>query len=292
MDIIKTDEEIRKYLAVSYGSTVEKLRPYLMDGKADEEMIKVVGLEMVPIIEALYVKEDATDEEKELLRLSQSALVNLGYYYYLPFSNVSIADDGITTDREKASYQWQYNEVQASLLERAYLLLDKLFLFLEKNKETFAEWVEPTVDDLLIKSAKQFDKYVRINESRRTFNAILPQLRMSQLMLTDGEEITDEAQLKFLLPAIAHSTIADAIDSMSVEIMSNGVYQQTVQSNAKNINKKDKAGDDAIKRYISKHKENARIFIEKWDILRFPEEDINYSLDFAQDEDSGVYSAG
>ncbi len=292
MNIIKTDEEIRQFLAVSYGSSVGKLQPYLMDGKADEEMLKVVGAEMVPIIEAIYGKEDATEKQKELLRLSQSALVNLGYYYYLPFSNVSIADDGITTDRDRASFQWQYNEVQQSLLERAYLLLDKLFLFLEKNKETFSEWEESTVGDLLIKSAKQFDEYVRINESRRTFNAILPQMRMIQLMLTDGNEVTEATELKFLLPAIAHATIAEAIDSMNVEIMSNGTYQQTVQTNSANIKQKDKVDEKTVDRYIAKHKEHARMFIQKWNEIRFPDEDVDYNLDFEQNPDSGFYSAG
>lgn len=294
MRIIKDISEVHSFIAVSQDTSLEKLIPYLEKGKADKEIIKVVGTEMLSVIEGYY---DSVENEKQskVLALSQRALVNLAYYYYLPFMNVEISDAGVTTNKDESAYQWQYNNLALSLVQTAYEALDDLYLFLEENESDFSDWKKPIVKDLFIKSAAEFSEYVDIKDSRRTFNAILPQMRYIEKFFIpqtlQDTPPTDPEILKFLKGSIAHSVIADAVDDLVIDISADGLLQASIQANAKNTDKRELARIEQIAAFVEKHKSKANEYVAKVENLINPDTSFTGNLDYNQDDNSKIFNA-
>ena len=164
----------------------------------------------------------------------------IAFAQYLPFAEVKIADDGITTsassDRKPASER-QIIALRRTLLESGWRHLENLLAYLDFHRAdhplyaAYADQQEPT----LLASAAEFSKYHQIFGSRLTYQALRPTMDTLQAdtlvptlgdrwpELLDATDAADKALLRQLRVWLAKRTIAEAIPSLAIQLTGQGL---------------------------------------------------------------------
>jgi len=175
MAIIKTNEEIKKYLSVDISLNTKTVDPYIKP--AEEQVIRLLGAEQFDELDNYYNHSTETVEELDaLLPFVQRPVVNFAFLQGLSMLNVSIGENGIAvisnSNLAPASKQ-RTDDLKADLERSAYDALESLLEFLEANIEDYPLWEASEAYayqyEYLITSARRFDELLRINRSRLTF---------------------------------------------------------------------------------------------------------------------------
>lgn len=131
--------------------------------------------------------ENMTDKEKELLEMMQDCISEYTVGHISPRLNITISDFGIRQESgsngtSNPAQMWAYKHAFWQIKVSADRQLDDILRFLEKNE--FAEYEEARqeliADDLLVSHTDDFQKWVDISNSRRTFIKLLPSIRKAQ----------------------------------------------------------------------------------------------------------------
>jgi len=94
MAIIKTNEEIKKYLSVDISLNTKTVDPYIKP--AEEQVIRLLGAEQFDELDNYYNHSTETVEELDaLLPFVQRPVVNFAFLQGLSMLNVSIGENGI-----------------------------------------------------------------------------------------------------------------------------------------------------------------------------------------------------
>ena len=149
--LFKTIEEIKEYLAVNLSSDINSLLPYIK--RAEQKFIvPVLSQDQYDDLKDWYNQgsgsstgSDLTEQQYEdLLEKVQAALANLAYLLYIPIGNLQISDGGFhvtETTNKKIASQYRIDEIKESFREAGYEGIDVLLEFLEKNADTYTEWM-------------------------------------------------------------------------------------------------------------------------------------------------------
>lgn len=181
--IITSNEDLKKYVTVGENFQFEVFEPYIT--KAVNRFTKKyvgnlhVTLETAPATDA--ENETILTEAREHLK---SAIANFGWFIYLPFAPLHLDSSGIhvvQNDNRKQPEWWQIKDLRREILLSGHESMDLLLEVLEANPEVFTDYATNfnTIDStLLVNNALVFSKYYEINNSRQTYLALKPTLRL------------------------------------------------------------------------------------------------------------------
>lgn len=248
MALIKTTTELKKYLPVNKDFNVEGLLPFVTQAEVDF-IIPAISKAQYDDLNTEY--NDATpslsDAQTALLEKVQPALAHFAFNKWIPFGQVQIDSAGIriaNTDTMKTAFQWQTDKLEESSKQSAYSHLETLLTFMEENKADYTLWTASSAytifKEAFINTAIDFNTYIDIKTSRLTFVSLKPSMKKAEdfdikrvLDTTTFDAIKAEIKsgsissgnatlLTYIRPAVAHLTLARALQSNAVVITDKG----------------------------------------------------------------------
>lgn len=232
----KAKTEFKEYVsAVDGNMEMESLGSYILEAMAF--IRQVVDDETLYDIITNFKADDLTEPQEKLLPYIRKPLADFSIYQWSSRGNLKLNDSGIMmvmTANEKPAFQYMTNELKDDQLESGYAGLELLQQFLEENASDFPMWQDSPKSTLgkefIIRKADEFSNYININNSRRTFTALMPLMRNVEFMQLEkyigaaqlkafkdayyGEEPSDilkKAVESYLKPAFARYVMADAL---------------------------------------------------------------------------------
>lgn len=210
----------------------------------------------------------------QLLRRVQAPIARLGVGAGLPGHQVSIDTTGVhimTTETSKTAFQWQLNQLRASLERHGQRDLDALVEWLEANRDASAElraWAASAAGQRhrreLFTSPAAFHEYENISESRPVFVALGPVRRrlesfeLGRVLGADFlAELREQVRTRsltpdhenllgaYVLPALAALTIGHAIPELGLRLGADGIELSVARFDDSNAKEAD-AGLDQL----------------------------------------------
>jgi len=243
MSLVTDISQVRSASSINVSNTLTAWQPYL--DEAEMTFIKpAIGADLF----ALFNEKAQADLETPFLEAIQLIRIPLALYaLYLGIDEfaVSISNQGIQVienDTHKAAPQYKVQNLKETWMRRAHTLLDVALAHLEANKADFPGF-SPQDPDLFIKSAADFNQFVDIRSSRRVFLALKPivasiekkyikptvstayflNLKAAVKASTPLSE-ADGTIMDLIQPALAHLTIARALQDISIDILDWGIF--------------------------------------------------------------------
>ena len=153
-------------------------------------IIKLIGKDQYAIFN---VEAAPTGKVLEALKLAQEAVSNLAYYLGLPQLTVQVTSAGIFVPENQDTRQAtdkQFKELQRTYLSAGHEAIDDLLDFMETNKTEFGAWTADDsyteFKDLLVYNTTTFQKEYNINNSRQTFLALVPNIKIVEDQYISG----------------------------------------------------------------------------------------------------------
>lgn len=247
--IIITTKEIRE-LTGNYFANNEFGKIAGEIEMASEELAELIGEEVYQEAEALYVKMDASDKEKELVKRVQRPIAIMATLRMYQKNDLSHEDDGrkfkIDAESEKLPWEWQLDRDDARHLEDYHKAVDVLIRYLNKND--IKMWKEGKTylesQKLLIRNGQEFDTYFPIEKSERTYLMLVPYIKEVQMLHTkkaygaekwgellaaNGETKTDEHYAACKATALMAMSLA--MTRMQLRAIPAGVVRSYVAEN-------------------------------------------------------------
>lgn len=156
-----------------------------------DELITLIGKKVYDRADKAYNEDGEEQPYKSLIRKVQQPIAILATLRMYQRNDLSHEDDGrkfkvASDDTEKLPWQWQLDRDDEMHLEDYYRAVDALIRYL--NESDIAEWKETNtyvqMQNLLIRSGKEFDSYFPIDSSERTYIILLPLIREIQIQHT------------------------------------------------------------------------------------------------------------
>ena len=282
--LINTEDELKQLTGVSMALSIESLTPHLAFSWAEDQLIAILGQELYESLLNAYadatLEQDANAKLKALLHYAQKPLAALAVYSFMQEGGVMISDQGITADRDRSAFQWQQVKAEKHYLENAYRALDRLITFLLANKGDYPTWADTAYHfsqgSLLIPSPALFNEHINIRSSYRTFVALIPHLRQVQerqiaSLLGDAfladvlAKIEDEKYkdlLKYLRPALAFLSMAEAIEVIHIELTGDGALLYSLRTNVGNIQEQHAPASSELARSALRYQERGRSWLQ------------------------------
>ncbi|MDF7810507.1 DUF6712 family protein [Hymenobacter sp. YC55] len=205
------------------------------------------------------------DDQNRLLQLLQSALANLTMVSYLDIAQVHISGAGVqivSDQNQKTAFQWQIDDLKRNFSRKGYNGLEKALAFLDSHDTHFTAWATSPAarkyHELFISSATQFSQYYNINNARLTYLALASLVQKTEAFALEpalGSDFFDELkeQLatesltpenkalveKYLRPALAHLTMAQAIGELGFSLSGNSLELNVYRPDNSNAKESD-----------------------------------------------------
>lgn len=251
MALIKDTTTLKLYLTVNKSFDISDLTPFIKQVE-QEIIIPNISKEQYDDLNDEYneTTPSLSAEQTALLEKLQPAIAYLAFSKWIPFGQVQIDNAGIriaSDENMKTAFQWQTDKLEDRSLYMGFTFLEQALVFMEENKADYDLWTDSdeydTYKECFINNAIDFDKYYSINASRLLFLSLKPTMRKVQdfniKAAVDSDtyqDILDEiksgtitaanqALLNFIKPAVAHLTIARAVNEKTVIIMPNGLIR-------------------------------------------------------------------
>jgi len=247
MALFKTTEELKQFVPATVTFDFDAVNSYIKQAEV-KFLMPYLGVNQFTELRVAYQANALAGAQTKLLELVRTPLANFAFALFVPVGQLQIASSGIQqsgSKDKKTAAQWQIDELQASFFNTGYDSIDPLLEYLEENKTLFPAWAASTAYTVLkqffINTAKQFSEFVWINESRRTFLALRAQMKkveelailpiickslfaeLKAQILSGSISPANLALLEQIRPAVAHLTMARAIDERSVIQSENGI---------------------------------------------------------------------
>lgn len=179
--LIESSEQIRALTGNYYANNdFTKIQGDIE--QATDELAELVG-------QAVIDKADKAEEGDRLRLLVQRPIALLATLRLYQKNDLSHEDDGrkfkVSTDGgEKLPWEWQLDRDDALQLEAYFRAVDTLIRHL--NETGLKEWTQTdtcrSLQQLIVRNARQMQQYFPINRSERTFLLLAPFVREAQLM--------------------------------------------------------------------------------------------------------------
>lgn len=273
MNLIKTTDDLKKYISVNVSTNINTLAPY-MEQAAIKFIMPCIGAGAYADFLTKHNTNGAITPgsifEEGLFKL-QRAMAHFAYYLYIPVGQLQISDSGIhisVNENKKTAFEHQIVKLEESFINAGYDAIEDLLDFMEDNTAIFNVWAATSAytefKDVIITNAKTFSVWYNIGNSRRMFTALRNFMRITEttdlipVTCTDlynaiKQEIADgeisEANvplMNFIYPAIAYLTMFKAITFLSVQITDSGIITLSSTNASSTVTKKENASDTRI----------------------------------------------
>lgn len=249
MSLIKTIEEVKKYVTVSDTLEFDELLPYfkIVEKKYVKQALGVV------LYDSLHTAYNAggtlSEPNSDLVDMVQPVICFLGLKEWVPVGQLNISSSGIrinVSETAKTAFEWQTNNLEGSLLSGGMAALEDLFQFLEDNTASYSSWVNSTgytlFNECYVRSATEFTEfYSPLNGSRYLFLKLKPQIKFiekyslkkligtaldtllrGKLLADDGNNYQKEA-IKLIQNGVTLAAIADGLAELQLTFDERGV---------------------------------------------------------------------
>lgn len=281
-------KDLKEQIGFLYADVeYDNLKIYLDLAKRD--VLKIIGKPIYDLALAFYKspifdQNDETDQPDmfHLVKRIQMPIALLAYRKYAPGADLAHSDNGrqiTVTDQVKPAFEWMIARDNANITALAYEAIDFLLEFLEEQLvpvvgPDFAGITPPAAvstlglawaatpeflntKSLFINSAREFDKYFPINQSRQFYMTVVPFIREAEIRhlrpillkafyetiierIKDGDSTAADLEIINLSrPSLAMLTMSVALTRLSMEVLPDGIFQNftagiTKQSNTAN----------------------------------------------------------
>jgi hypothetical protein len=259
--LFTTVEEIRKHHHVLFTFSMDAIIPYLRKVEKEYIIPAISEVEFDNLQAAYDAFLDGTPmqpKEAKLLNEVRDVLAPLAIHYYMPFAQGKAGQSGIfITDNGEQSPapKWMIDRMMSTSLENGMQAIDHLYEFLEKRQNTYTDWADSDSYTIFkssfINTVKEFEKHIKIGNSRRTFLAMQPIIQRIEFARFENvlsvelfdeikEEIEDDSISpankklleRYIRPALAHLTMSEAILDLPLTLDEKGVmlYEEEKKS--------------------------------------------------------------
>lgn len=268
--LIKTIDEVKRYVAVASNLDIDSLMPDLTDVE-QRHILPILDITTYNALQTAYDNNTLATEQEQLLKKIQKAISNIALEQYSSLAQLDFSDSGIRqmqSDTHVAAKQWQIDDIRVAFFMKGYRAMDDVLAYLEQEKVYFATWAASpnyTVNKkFIVSDANTFNLWHNIEESRKTFISLMPSMRIVETLkvkkqlgtalynrvkaeILSGTISTDIANvLELLQPAVVKWTIMKAIDEKILTIMHDGLYVRN--SKADFFSNREKLKTDAQER--------------------------------------------
>ncbi len=177
-----TEEELKEFLPTTASFRISTMATHLM--RAQQRYIReALGFEQLQELVTAYVDSALTPELTELLYQVRGPLASYAYALQLPVSTSQLGSTGTTqasTNNVKPA-----DPKTIALSREAYMCagdegIEALLEYLEENREKYPTWAASEACTVqigqMLATARDFDKLVFIDRSRRRFRELQPAL--------------------------------------------------------------------------------------------------------------------
>lgn len=211
-----------------------------------------------------------TDAENAVLEYLQDAAAFYTVWKLSPKHNVTIGEMGVqeqsgTDGTSTPSSQWRYKNFHWNIMKEADELLDRALAYLEKNQDSFTTFknnkANLIINDSYVRHTDDYQEFIHIHDSRRTFTKLIPSLRKAQreviekmlgyeyhvelLTQLQGGTLTAENEkvVKLVQELQVYQSLQYALPHLSVVIESDGIKLVT---STDGMNSKQTAHDERL----------------------------------------------
>jgi hypothetical protein len=236
MALINDLATLRKFVKFAF-TTTEKNLPDIA-GAEREYLLPILGLELLQKLRDQVTGNNIT--WPFLIELCRAVIAPLAFYNDLSLIQTSIEDSGLKTtssDHKEAAHQWEYKEVQATLVGKGSKALEMLIDHLVAKGSDY-NWTDLSVEKLIFKTGKEFAQFVYLNQPNLTFHQLKPLVAevqdhfiksgigedLFENLITASNPSTEEKKAILLIKkTVANYTIARATERLPVKITPAGV---------------------------------------------------------------------
>jgi hypothetical protein len=239
--------------AAADGDTYQALLADLLLTE-DEQIRPLLGDEFYEEFRTLAATDNGTTvvlnaTNAGLLKLIQSALANLTMVSYVDLAQVQISGSGvqiISDEKQKTAFQWQIDTLKVNWSRKGYNGLEKVLSYLRTHVVDFPTWASSDAarqhQELFLSTATQFSAYYNISNAHLTFLSLASLIEKTEAFALEpalGTDYFDELKQqqaagtltadnaaiveKYLRPALAHMTMAQAIGELGFSLNGNGL---------------------------------------------------------------------
>lgn len=236
MPLISTIKTFKKYVRVAFTSTDEAGLPNIETAERKYLLPKLGST----LYNALVAEVNSTITNLRLVDICRAYIAPMAMLDQLPNRQVVITDAGIkkTTSQDQENvFRWEYEKLEASLLEQAAEAENDLWDYLFANATTLP-WENPVSEKMAIKSGSEFKKYYQsLAQTSRNFaalqpilvtvqdqyfkNAITPEF-FTHLITVAAPNADEKAALDLLKKSAVYLTISRACQLLPVSISASG----------------------------------------------------------------------
>jgi hypothetical protein len=259
--LFTTVEEIRKHHHVLFTFSMDAIIPYLRKVEKEYILPAISEIEYDNLqsdYDAFLTGTPLPAKSAKLLDEVRDALAPLVIHYYMPFAQGKAGQNGIfitDNDEQVPAPKWMIDRMMATALENGMKAIDHLYEFLEKRQNIYTDWAASESYTIFkssfINSVKEFEKHIKIGNSRRTFLAMQPIIQrvefarfesaLSYELFTEIKEQIEDDGLsaankklleRYIRPALAHLTMSEAILDLPLTLDEKGVmlYEEEKKS--------------------------------------------------------------
>jgi hypothetical protein len=246
--LFKEIEELKQHHGrLSLSFNFEDIAPYIREVEEDY-IVDVLSREQYNALLEDYEGQGLSPVYEKLLQATRDALAPLALHYFISSALAVNGQTGlmqVNNDELSPAPKWLIDRTMADAYSRGMRGIDRLYKFLEENKDDYPLWVDSESFTIFkssfINTTKDFEKFIKIGNSRRTFLALKPILeRVEQTRLESAlsvplydeikEQILDDglsdenAKLltRYIQPALAHLTMSQAFMDIPITLDEKG----------------------------------------------------------------------
>lgn len=270
--------DYKKYVSVNSSMDFDNLSIYL--NNVDRTVLKrFLGQAFFAELQTAYNASIATSptpitgKTATVVELIRQASAIYALAKWVPFGQLNIDDAGIriaNTEHFKTAFQWQINDLVKSLNDAGTSVFDELLIYLETNVSDFTTYKNS--DEFksntylfisnstafsarysaFINSPSQFYKLKSIIEKVEDFSikpVLLPDLFTELKTQISAANLTNENKelLAVIRPAVAHLTVARAINELAAELNPEGFLVFDNTGGRDTINNKKQADKELVR---------------------------------------------
>ena len=264
MSLITDITQVRAASSINVSNTLSAWQPYL-----DEAELTFIKPSIGSALFEIFEDKVASDLEEPFLAaitLLRKPLALYALCLGIDEFAVSVSGQGIQViqnDTHKPAPQFKIQNLKETWMRRAHTLLDVALEHLETNSADFPSF-SPLNPDLFIKTAAEFNKQIDIRSSRRVFLAIIPTMRSIEskylkhtlskpyfdslkeaVQASSALSQADQTIMNLIQPALAHLTMARALQEISIDILDWGIFANAA-STFTNLQTKQTSNKDRI----------------------------------------------
>jgi len=210
--LFKTTTELKEFFPVNISFDFDQVKPYI--ATAENKYIKhLVGDDQWEEVEDYYDSEsEAITELDDLIEVLQKPIAYFAVWLASSKLDLKLTNAGFVVSESQGyapASEHRTKNLKADLLRDAYDSVEVLLRFLEAHIDDYPLWEDSTAYQenfqFFIRNAVEFDKEVRIDESRLTFLNYRPTMRKIQslkIIPTISKALADQILLEIKTDAL------------------------------------------------------------------------------------------